>query len=303
MRFKSRSRALAASALAASLGLAGLTTVATPVGATTDTEIIRVAGVDRYATAAEAATLAYPTGATNVVLASGEAFPDALGGGGLAGSLDAPILLTATAALPAATEAALDELAPDNITILGGTAAVSQAVEDALVAAGYTVDRVAGVDRYETAAAIATELGTAGGIAVLANGVGFADALAMSPGAHALELPLVLTPADALNADSAAFLADDAIDTVIIPGGTEAVAASISDALEADGKTVVRLAGVTRYETAVAVAEFHLTVGFDTDDLVLASGANFPDALAGGPLASSLAAPMLLTPQIGRAHV
>lgn len=299
MRFKSRSRALAASALAASLGLAGLGLVAPAAQASEPTEATRIEGLPtyeggtRYETAAEAATTAYPTGSDNVVLASGQKFPDALAAGGLAGQLDAPILLTLQAELPESTIEALAALDPTTVTIVGESEAVSDAVEAELVALGYATDRIGGADRFETAALIAEEL--AGDTAVLANGLKFPDALAISPGAHALELPLLLTTADTLQADAAAYLDANPIDNVIIVGDVEVVSQDIEDALEADGITVTRLGGPTRYETAIEIAEFHTTVGFTLDEVVLARGDKFPDALAGGPLAAQMMAPLVLT--------
>lgn len=293
MRYKSRTRALAGAALAATLGLAGLAFTASPAMAVEETDVVRVAGTTRYGTAADAATSAYPAGSANVVLASGEKFPDALAGGGLAGSLDAPILLTLEDSLPADTIAALAELGAETVTILGGTDAVSAAVEAELVALGYGTDRVAGLDRFETAADIATQLG--GTTAVLANGLRFPDALAISPGAHALELPVLLTVADSLHEDAAAYIDANAVDTVIIVGGTAVVSQDIEDALEADGITVTRLAGDTRYESSIEIAEFHVTQGFTLDRVVMATGEEFADALAGGPYASVMGAPMVLT--------
>jgi putative cell wall-binding protein len=250
-------------------------------------------GGTRYETAAESATTAYPDGAADVVLASGQKFPDALAGAGLAGQLDAPILLTPTAALPTATIAALEDLGAETVTILGGIEAVSAEVEAELVALGYDTDRVFGDDRFATAAAIAEQLG--GDTAVLANGLRFPDALAISPGAHTLELPLVLTTQADLHPDAEAYLADPTVTDVIIVGGTEVVGQQIEDELEADGKTVTRLFGDTRYETAIEIAEFHLTVGFTLDELVMATGQKFADALTGGPLASQMGNPLVLT--------
>ena len=293
MRFKSRSRALAASALAASLGLAGLTLAASPAQAVEDTEIVRVSGATRYGTASAAASTGFPEGATNVVLASGEKFPDALAAGGLAGTLDAPILLTPSAGLSDEALAGLEDLGAENVTIMGGTDAVSADVVDALEDEGYTVDRIAGDNRFETAADIATEVG--GTTAVLANGFSFADALAISPGAHELELPVLLTGADELSAEAAGYIDTAGVEEITIVGGTDVVSQDIEDALEADGVTVTRLAGINRYETAVDIAEFHLDNGFSADELVLATGEKFADALAGGPMASQLLAPMILT--------
>ncbi len=56
-------------------------------------ETTRIAGIDRYETAVKACRSAFPT-ASAVVVASGENFPDALAGAGLAGAYDAPLLLT-----------------------------------------------------------------------------------------------------------------------------------------------------------------------------------------------------------------
>jgi putative cell wall-binding protein len=294
MSFAPRVRAIAAAALAVVVGAALVTVAPRAAMALEEGEVVRVAGTDRFATAADAATRAFPGGATDVVLASGRAFPDALAAGGLAGALDAPILLTEPASLPQATVGALEELDPARITIIGGTAAVSDAVADELDELGYDVERVAGADRYATAAEVAAEVG--GTTVVLASGRTFADALAISPGAHALGLPILLTDGTTLDTATQAFLDGADVDTVVVVGGTAAVSDGLARDLAEDGRAVSRLAGTDRYETSVAIARFHTTVGFSFDRLLLASGERFPDALAGGPLGSALGAALVLTP-------
>ena len=293
MSFATRARAATATALAVALG-AALVTIAPPAAALEEGEVTRVAGTNRYATAADAAERAYPDGADEVVLASGTAFPDALSAGGLSGALDAPILLTAPGSLPSSTVAALAELDPTRVTVIGGTAAVSDAVLDEVEDLGYDVERIAGTDRYATAARAAAEVG--GTTAVLASGRTFADALAISPGAHALELPILLTDGDTLDAATQAYLDVANVDSVIVVGGTAAVSDELAQELTEDGIAITRLAGTDRYETGAAIARFHTTVGFTFDRILLASGERFPDALAGGPLGSALGAPLLLTP-------
>jgi len=61
---------------------------------------------------------------------------------------------------------------------------------------------------------------------------------------------------------------------------------------------VTRLAGVNRDETAIAASQELYPHG-GAGAVVLASDANFPDALAGGPLAAKNNAPLLLTPPTG----
>lgn len=106
---------------------------------------------------ADAGGAAGPTTAT-VFIATGENFPDALGAAAAAGPALAPVLLVQTGAIPSETLAELNRLAPETIYIVGGTAVVSQAVEDALVALSFapTVVRIAGTNRYDTAATLSS---------------------------------------------------------------------------------------------------------------------------------------------------
>jgi hypothetical protein len=96
-----------------------------------------------------------PASVSVAYVSTGLNFPDALGGGPVAALHDGPVLLVKTDSIPAATATELTRLAPEKIVILGGTGVISTGVEAALAAytAG-TVERLAGADRYETAAAI-----------------------------------------------------------------------------------------------------------------------------------------------------
>jgi putative cell wall-binding protein len=62
---------------------------------------------------------------------------------------------------------------------------------------------------------------------------------------------------------------------------------------------VTRIAGNDRYETAIAVSKKSFPGNGSAPAVVLATGGNFPDALAGVPLAKKLGAPLLLTPGTG----
>src|SRR4051812_32245273 len=171
------------------LGLVGIgATVAAPLANAQATVTPgRVAGTNRFDTAAKIAAAAYPGGATAVILANGRNFPDALAGSALGGIKNAPLLLTETGSTPAETTAALQSLKPTTVYLLGGTGAISQAQQDEL-AKSYAVQRVAGADRYATAGAIADQVGPANvaslngkRTAFIATGLGFADALAGGP--------------------------------------------------------------------------------------------------------------------------
>ncbi len=97
------------------------------------------------------------------MLATGSNFPDALAGNYLAGQLSAPILLTTSTITDpnyAKVTAALALLLPGTtkrVYILGGTAAVGADVATDLTAKGYTVTRIGGATRYDTAQLVDTQ--------------------------------------------------------------------------------------------------------------------------------------------------
>lgn len=153
--------------------------------------VTRLAGENRYGTAVEVAKTFDPASIDTVYIASGQVYADALAAGPLAGVDGDPVLLTRGTSLPKETKAALADLDPDTIVVLGGEASVSQAVADELVAYG-TVERVAGENRYETAALLAEEFGPTDE-AYVASGTQFADALAGGAYAGHQDAPLLLT--------------------------------------------------------------------------------------------------------------
>lgn len=159
----------------------------------------RLAGPDRYATAAAIAAQIFPSGAPIAFVATGQTFPDALAGGPAAALSGGPVLLTKYGELPAATANELRRLHPAEIVILGSAAgAVSSQVEAALRSYSSKVTRVAGPDRYATAAAIVGRYFPNASDAFLATGANFPDALAGSAYAGRDRRPLLLTTATRL---------------------------------------------------------------------------------------------------------
>lgn len=281
--------------------------MAPPANAAADVTVNRIAGQDRYETAVAVAEAAYPTGARRVLVANGRKFPDALAGAALAGAVDGPLLLTERDTLPTATSNGIGDLVPTTVYILGGTDSVSTEVENSLAAPGRQVIRIAGDDRYETAAKIGSTVGadrvaSLGGkrTAIVATGLAFADALAGGPIAAAGDgtgvHPILLVDAGVPAATEAAITELD-IGQVVILGGTDAVPATVETRLETlTGSDAVRIAGGDRYATAVAIADAAVErFGFTVEDVLLANGRKFPDALAGGPLGGVRQDPILLT--------
>lgn len=267
----------------------------------------RVGGAERTGTAAEAAREAFPDGADAAVVAVDRRFPDALAGSRLAGRVEGPVLLTAQDALSAPTEEVLDELGVGRVYVLGGPEAVSEPVAGQLRDLGYEVQRIGGVDRYETARLIAGYDGGEGGAhestALLATGERFPDALAGGPLAFAGGSPLLLSPSDELSEYAAEALTDPGVgvERVLVLGGEAAVAEGVVDEVEALGVEVERVAGADRTATAAVVAErTSELLEWPGDRVLLASGGDFADALTAAPLAGRAQAPLLLTHHGGR---
>ncbi|HET7685059.1 MAG TPA: cell wall-binding repeat-containing protein [Candidatus Limnocylindria bacterium] len=197
------------------------------------TQVTRVAGPDRYATAAAISAATYSAGVPIAFVATGVNFPDALPGGAAAGMLGGPLLLTRPASLPSETAAELTRVRPSQIIVLGGTGAISASVEAELRAFAPSVGRVAGDDRYHTAAAVAMAFYPASGEAWLATGIDYPDALAAAPAAAAGTDPLLLTRPTSLPASTADQLRRLGTRHVVVVGGSGAVSDGVISAVRA----------------------------------------------------------------------
>lgn len=254
---------------------------------------IRIAGGDRYETAVRISSTAFGNGAATVVVASGESFPDGLAAGPLAALHDAPVLLTEKGALPAMTGDELARLAPQRVFVVGGPAAVDDAVVGEIQGiTGVRPSRIAGPTRYETATAVASLFPSPAPVVFVANGADFPDALAGGAAAALAQAPLLLTPPDALPAPAGDQLARLAAPSTLVLGGSSAVSDAVVAQIDERASGVRRLASFDRYSTAAAIAADRAA---SATQVIIATGGSFPDALAAAPLARHLGAPILLT--------
>jgi putative cell wall-binding protein len=247
----------------------------------------RVAGQSRISTAVEVSKATYDA-ADTVVIARADEFADALAGAPLARQLDAPILLTNSDELLDEVEAEIERLGADTAVLLGGEAALQPAVAEQLEANDVTVERVAGANRFGTAAEIAQRMGGDFDTVFLTEGIhenpdrGWPDAMSAAPYAAFTNQPVLLAARDILPPETREALNDTDPDETIVVGGSAAVSEAVFAQVAAEGHNPRRLAGGNRFETSAAVYTEGVEAGMDPTTLWVATGLNWPDALTGG---------------------
>ena len=164
-------------------------------------------------------------------------------------------------------------------------------------------ERFGGSDRYATAAKLfAEQFGPVDDV-VLSSGRGFADALGAGYLAQKHNTGLLLTDPNTLPTWTRIAITTAGVKRVFITGGPAAVSAAVEaeiKALHVSGNSaqpliqVVRIAGANRYATN---DEINRTVaaGGNEPTVLMASGENFPDALALGPISYDQRLPLILS--------
>ncbi len=289
----------------------------------------RFASKDRVLTALFAAQNTTGFSADTAILASSGNYADALASSALADKLDAPILLAnADGSLNPQVKAYLATF--DNVIIVSGTGVIPESTKSALLLSGVdNVVRVSGVNRFETAAAIAVytyvSSGSTGSINfILADGMNFPDALAAGPAAASTNNGLVLLTAGSAGVSPYTYelvsghpvswsapgmlpsttLGGIAINWVLGLGGhaNVTVVGGAAQAAAANGDGITpgteveyadAIVGVDRYDTAAQVAAEYFTSAPST--YTIASGMDFPDAVVAGGWAANAEGPLLLT--------
>jgi putative cell wall-binding protein len=257
-----------------------------------------LAGADRVATSIAVAEADFVPASTNptaqsatlrakaAVIASSTSFPDALAAGPLAYAKVAPLLLTGKNSLDSRVSSTLTKLVPAGsaVYIVGGEAAVSANVATAISNLGFTVQRIAGLDRYETSVKVAQALGNPTK-AFAATGLDFPDALSAGVIAARQSGAILLTRGGEIPLVVAGYLLENPSTAVTAVGGPAATAFPAA----------TNYKGADRYATAVALAEAFppssVTAG-------VASGRNFPDGLVAAPYLARRGGVLVLTQQL-----
>lgn len=258
----------------------------------------RLAGSSRYGTAAAVSRRFFAAGRPVVFVVTGADYPDGLAAGPAGARLNGPVLYTGRDSLPGSTRTELSRLRPSRIVVVGGPSVVSESVRREL--GGFTtggVNRVSGADRYATAAALSRTTHPRGSkIVYVSTGADFPDALSGGAAAGIQNAPMLLTGSTSLPPSTRAELERLHPERIMLIGGPGAVSTSVAAQLQQIA-TTERVWGRTRYSTALAVSR--RVFGPDRPGAVMATGRDWPDALASGPVVRVTHGPVLLSAGTG----
>ncbi|UJH70034.1 cell wall-binding repeat-containing protein [Ornithinimicrobium sp. INDO-MA30-4] len=237
---------------------------------TTTETATRISGDNRFLTATAVSQRAFPTGASTAYIANGFDFPDALAGGAAAASAGAPLLLVSDTSIPSATADELTRLGVTDIKVLGGPNSVSATTLTALGDFG-TTERLAGVNRYETAVSISENSfpASTGGTLYLASGMSFPDALTAAPVAGTSDSPVLLVPGN--SATIPASVIDEILrlnpSRVVVLGGETSMIPDLMAAVEALFPSAEAPADGVAFMTSAAGSEWANVDGLTTTGL------------------------------------
>lgn len=241
----------------------------------------RIYGNNRYETSYEVFKKGWDK-SEYAILASGIDYPDALSATPLATKYNAPIILVDNTSLKNQPKlvSLLKEKGVSKVFITGGTAVISSEIESGIKSVGINVTRVGGKDRYETSVKIAQLIGNASGEIAVASGLDFADGLSISSIAAMRKMPVILTEDNNLPKAVSDYINTVNINKTFVIGSEVAISKNVSNKL----KNVERLGGANRYETNRSVFN-RFKSDIKLDNLYIASGRDFPDALSISALA------------------
>lgn len=233
------------------------------------TSISEIKGSNRYETAAK---IADKMNYTNAILVNADnSLSDGLSSSGLAGAINAPILLTKKDSLPNPTLKKIDKA--KNIYIIGGVNAISLNIEKNLKSKGKNIIRISGKTRIETSYNVAKEINKFSPVkkVMLVNGFkGEADAMSIASVAVRDKSPIILT-----NGSDLPFNLKN-IESYVIGGS------SIMNDKLVSATNSIRIGGLNRFDTNKNIINRFYP---NTKDFYLSKAYNLVDALTASTIA------------------
>jgi putative cell wall-binding protein len=189
----------------------------------------RLSGSDRFETSRRIVDSAFES-ASIAYIATGLNFPDALTASAAAAKVQAPVILVhgGAASVDAATISLLRTLGVTTVRIAGSSSTVSNGIQSSLANNGFSVQRLAGADRFETANKINEQVFTSAPTVYLASGVTFPDALAGAALAGSRGAPLYVATGSCIPASTSLSLTRMGVSTIVLLGSSATLNSSVA---------------------------------------------------------------------------
>lgn len=252
------------------------------------TNVDRVGGMDRILTSVELSKKYYKKSDT-VIIVNGFKFPDGLVSSSLSSSIKAPILLSDGKSITGSVRDEISRLGAKNIVFVGGEASINTEMVSSM-RKDYSVEVIAGKDRFETSNAVFDKLKSINKIdrkAVVVSGENYSDALVSATIASSEVMPIILVKKDEISKDALNRLSSS--NEITIVGGELSVSKDVEKKLRG---SVNRIAGENRYETSVLVSE---SVYPSSKSVFVSSGDEYADTLSLGGILPLVKQPIVLT--------
>lgn len=257
---------------------------------TTAVEPVRYDGSNREAVAVNVAKSHF-SDSKKVILVNRDKFPDAISATNISQGLY-PVLYTRAGKVDQATIDQLKKMPLNEIYILGGVNSVEDKVFSQLnQSTGVKVTRISGRDRYVVNTNAIQKQYTTKEHVVIASGEIYTDALYGVSYANTIDSPVVLSKKNGLTTTSIELLKTLGAKRATLIGGVSTLTQSVESQLTSLGIIFDRIAGANRYNGSAQVAAASYK---EPENVVVASGEVFSDALVSAPLAQKLDTPILL---------
>ena len=259
----------------------------------TNENVKRISGVDREQTAIEVSKKMFKDGTNKVVLANKNNYSDVLTAAPFAKANNASLLYISSNSISKEVMSEIARLKAKEITIIGGEKSVNEGLKKELEKRNFKVDRLSGADRYKTSAQIAAKLIDGKTTTLeIASGENYADALSLNNAAEKDKAPILLVRVNAIDKSVEDVIKSSKASLINIAGREKSVSENTKANIKKISKaTINRIGGANRYETSILLAKYSGA----KEVVVVASGADFADALVAAPFSAQQNGAILLT--------
>lgn len=212
--------------------------------------VTRLTGSNIYGTAVSVAKQL--SSFNTVIVSSSSSHSDSLSAAALSASKGYPILYVENSSIPSET---LNYIKSKNcsVIVVGGSATVSNSVQDKLKAEGKSVTRVYGADRYGTSINLAKTYFSSTGIINLATGTTFIDSLSGASVAGLNNSPVVLVEGNSVSSDLKNYITSSKAKTINIFGGTASVSKEYENSVQKTLNEIYNSSSIQGGNTSVKI--------------------------------------------------